>query len=232
MKPPKHTSKFLTLLLFLVGLTTAQEVYVGSGFAAAIFDEYENSNGENTLDNSGYSRPLDLMFESGFRFNLYRDRIKLDAGFVYNKYKINTSFYSGNLRIPTTYNLSYIGLKIGANATVIHWKRLKFQIHSHFSYDMLIAGTNRYRDFFIDIYKEKTLDRTLISFHRGVGLEYEISNQLSAYLNYNLRTSFKEENKDDVAGEKYALEARSFGVGLIFDINKNYKKKSIKTTKN
>lgn len=226
MKYIQHQYKVLTLLFFLTGITFAQEVYVGSGFTSASFEEYENSEGENTLNNTGYTKPLDLMFESGFRFNLYRDRVKLDAGFTYNKYQINTSFYSGNIRIPTTYNLSYLGLKAGINISVIEWKRLKLQLHSHFSHDWLIFGTNEYRDVFVNIYKDKTLDRTLVSFHRGIGMEFEINDTISAYLRYNIKTSFRENNQDDVNGEKYALRANSFGVGLIFDLSKTIKKQN------
>ena len=217
MKKTKNIA--LLVLLLITSLTNAQQMYIGSGFGTATFDDYVTSSGENTLDNSGYSKPLELSFEGGFLFNLYKQKVKFDIGLHYSKYKINTSFYSGNIRIPTTYNLSYFGLKGGLNVTLLRWERLKLNLHPYFTYDWLTYGTNAYRNVLLDIYKEKTLDRTLLSFHIGLGLEYRISDKISTYVNYNIAKSITEENEDSTVGEKYSLDRRAITIGLLFDIS-------------
>ena len=217
MKKTKNIA--LLVLLLITSLTNAQQMYIGSGFGKANFDGYENSSGENTLDNSGYSKPPELSFEGGFLFTSFEQRVKFDIGFHYSKYKINTSFYSGNVRIPTTYNLSYFGLKGGLNVALLRWERLKLNLHPYFTYDWLTYGTNAYRNVLLDIYKEKTLDRTLLSYHIGLGLEYRISDKISTYVNYNIAKSIIEENKDSTAGEKYSLDRRAITIGLLFDIS-------------
>ena len=216
MKKTKNIA--LLVLLLITSLTNAQQMYIGSGFGKANFDGYENSSGENTLDNSGYSKPQEISFETGFLFKSYEERIKYDIGLTYSKYKINTSFYSGNIRIPTTYNLSYFSLKAGASFTLIRWERLKLNLLPYLTYDWLTYGTNAYRNVFLDIFKEKTLDRTLLSYHIGLGLEYKISGELSTYVNYNFANSFIEENKDSTVGEKYNLNRRAITIGLLFEI--------------
>lgn len=223
MKKTKNIA--LLFLLLITSLTYAQQIYIGSGFSTATFNEYVNSSGKNTLDNSGYSKPQKPLTEGGFLFNLYKQKVKFDIGLHYSKYKINTSFYAGNIKIPTTYNLSYFGLKGGFNVALIRLKRLKLKLHSHYTYDWLTYGTNTYRNVFLDIYKEKTLDRTLLNFHIGLGLEYRISNKIAAYLNYNIAKSFKEENQDSTEGEKYELDRRAITIGLLFKISKKNKGK-------
>ena len=230
MLSKKTQNNILFSLLLLTSVVTAQQVYVGLGIATAEFNEYVNSFGENTLEDSGFSKSQEPLIESGFRFDLYKKRIGFDVGVNYNKYKINTSFYSGNITIPTTYNLSYVSVNGGFNVSVIRWKRIKLQIHSHLSYDWLTFGTNEYRDVFVDLYKEKTLDRTLFRFHRGLGLEYKISDKISIYSSYNHGTSFKEENQDSTDGEKYELNTKAITIGLLFEIGKK-KKKKVQTPK-
>ncbi len=217
-------NNIILALLLITGSTMAQQVYLGLGGGTAFFDEYVNTYNKNSLNNSIYPKIAEPMIESGVWFDLYRQRVKLDVGLTYKKYKINTAFYSRNTSVPTTYNLSYIGFKIGLNVAVIRWRRIKLLLHSHFSYDFLTFGTNRYRDVFTDLYKEKTLNRTMLSFHRGIGLEFKVSKNISTYLNYDLGTSFKEKNQSvQRLGEKYALETRALTIGLIFKII-NYKR--------
>ena len=59
MKKTKNIA--LLFLLLITSLTNGQQMYIGSGFSTATFNEYVNSSGENTLDNSGYSKPPELM---------------------------------------------------------------------------------------------------------------------------------------------------------------------------
>lgn len=221
----KNKLKNITLLVLLVIASSAmaQQVYVGTGLGSASFEEYVNSSGENTLDDSGYSSPKKLLFESGYRFNIYKQRLKFDVGLHYNNYEINTSFYSGNIRIPTTYDLSYVGLKAGLKIDVIRWKKISLQAHIHLYNEWLAYGTNRYGNEFVDLRKDKTLDKDLMGYHRGLGLEYKISEKISCYLNYNIATSFKEANQDSTDGEEYVLDARSIRIGVLFSLNKKTK---------
>ena len=216
MKKTKNIA--LLVLLLITSLTNAQQMYIGSGFGTATFNDYVTSSGENTLDNSGYSKPPELSFEGGFLLTSFVQRVRFDVGFHYSKYKINTSFYSGNTRIPTTYNLSYFGLKGGLNVGLLRWEGLKLNLHPYFTYDWLTYGTNAYRNVLLDIYKEKTLDRTLLSFHIGLGLEYRITDEISTYVNYSIAKNITK-NKDSTEGEKYSLDRRAITIGLLFDIS-------------
>jgi hypothetical protein len=205
--------------LLISSAINAQQVYVETGFSSAFFKDYVNNLGENTLDLS-YSKSQESFLESGFRFNLFEERVHWDVGFSYNKYKINTGFYAGNISVPATYNLSYLTLKIGAVLNIVNEPRFKIQIHSHLSYDGLITGTNSYRDVITDLYKDDNFDKTLLRFHRGVSTEYTISKQVAIYLSYNIADSFKEKGKDSNSGESYALHTNSFSMGLLFDISR------------
>ena len=149
----KKTIPFCILFLVLAATNTTvaqqheymPQWYISSGFGRAIFEDYVNSEGENILDNTGYASQEGPVWEAGYRFDIYRGRVKFETGLLYHKHEINTSFRSGNIRIPTTYNLSYVGFKFGFRVNLLRWKKLKLQVHTHFSRDWLIYGTNIYR---------------------------------------------------------------------------------------
>lgn len=222
----KKTIQYRILFLLLVATSSmvAQQHkympqwYVSTGFGRATFEEYINSNKENTLDNTGYSSQEEPVIEGGYRFNIYRGRVKMEIGSQYHKYQINTAFRSGGIRLPVTYNLSYVGFKFGFRADLIHWKKLKLQVHTHFSKDWLIYGTNRFAGQFNDILKERTFDRSLLNLHKGFGLEYQLTNAVSASLTYNVANSFKEREKDSEKGEKYILRTKAVSLGIQINI--------------
>jgi hypothetical protein len=211
--------RFFFPILFLSLALNAQQVYVESGFGTAFFKDYVNNLGENTLDLS-YSKSPELFLESGFRFDLHKERIMWDVGLSYNKYQINTGFFAGNITIPTTYNLTYLTLKTGVIINIVNEPRFKIQIHAHLSYDGLISGTNKYRNEIIDLNKNNNFDKKLLRFHRGLSTEYTISEETAIYIKYNIADSFKEKGKDSSAGETYSLHTNSFSMGLLFDISR------------
>ncbi len=220
-----HKKQFqnIVFLIFLVltSLTSAQQIYVGIGLSrGAAFEDYKNSFGENTLNDDGFSKSIDPILEGGFRFNIYKQRLKMDFGVQYHEHQINTSFYAGNIRVPSTYNLDYVGLKTGFTFVILSWRKAIIQTHVHVSNDLLIFGTNRYKDEIVDIYKERTLNRNLFILHRGIGLEYKISDKISGYLNYTVTSGSSGVNEDSTNGERYTLGSSGMRVGLLFNISK------------
>jgi hypothetical protein len=210
------------LLLFLGTIQTttyAQKFYIETGLSNAYFKDYINNLGENTLD-LNYSKPEKPFLDIGYRLNIYKEILEWDIGTNYSTYQIKTAFSSGNIKIPTQYDLNYVSLKTGLNVTLIKWRKIKLQIHSHYSYDWLTFGTNSYQNRVVDIYKEKTLDRTLFRYHRGAIIQYEISKKISTYINYNVAESFKEKNKDSNNGEEYVFKTQSVSFGLLYKIEK------------
>jgi len=209
---------YITFTLLFIGyITQAQEVYIETGFENAYFKDYVNNFGKNTLDLS-YPKEQEVFIESGFRFKLYENRFKWDLGIGYNKYKINTGFYAGNISIPTTYLLNYLTLKAGINFAVIDERRLKVLVHTSISYDWLTAGRRNYKDNSANLYKENTFDKSLIRIHRGLSVAYVIHDNLSAYVKYNVADSYKEKNKDSNIEEKYSFHTKALSFGLLFNI--------------
>lgn len=225
--PPRIFRNCMLIMFFFVFNQNAnsQKFFLETGLSTAYFKDYTNNLGTNTLD-LNYSKPKKPFVEAGFRFNIYNERIEWDLAANYSTYQINTAFASGNIKIPMEYELNYAAVKTGVNLTVIDWKKIKLQLHSHFSYDWLTYGTNTYNNQVVNIYKERTLDRTLLRYHRGAAIQYEISNSIATYLNYNLADSFKEKNKDSNNGENYVLRTNSASIGLLFRIDefKTFKK--------
>jgi hypothetical protein len=211
---------FETMFLFFILCSlnygiNAQQIYVETGFSTAFFKNYENNLGENTLDLK-YRKSYASFLESGFRFDVYEDKLKIALGLGYNNYKINTGFYAGDVSIPISYDLNYVALKIGAIFNILNKPKFKIQIHSHVSIDALVTGTSRYRNVSINLYKENTFDRRLLRFHRGLSTEYIFSNKIAIYLSYNVAGSLRDKDSDSTIGERYSLHTNTFSVGLLF----------------
>ena len=71
----------IVFLIFLVltSLRSAQQIYIGIWLSrGAAFEDYKNSFGENTLNDDGFSKSIDPILEGGFRFNIYKQRLKMD----------------------------------------------------------------------------------------------------------------------------------------------------------
>ena len=213
----KTTYSFLLFFTVLVYEVNGQQVYLEAGVESAYFKDYVNIMGENTLD-LNYSKSYDFFLESGYRFNIYKDRLKGDLGLSYNNYKINTGFYSGTESIPLTYNLTYVSLKTGINFSIVNEPRFKLQVHTHLSHDWLITGRSKYQDVVNDIYKDNTFDRTFIRFHKGLSAEYKVSDRMSTYVKYNIADSLREENKDSSIKEKYTFHTDAISFGILFNI--------------
>lgn len=218
-KRSKHKITAILLMCFSCTLIShAQKMYIETGFGTAFFENYTNRSGDPSVLDDSYSQPMKPFTEVGFRFNLYEEKIYLNLGAGYHTYEINTDFSAGGTKVPTSYNLSYASSKLGLQMAVLKWRAVKLQIHSHVSHDWLTAGTNQYNGVLLDIYNNRSLDRTLIRIHRGISLEYAISNTISAYLNYNLANSLEEQNKDSLNGESYSFETKSISVGILLNI--------------
>ena len=217
LKNISHIIIITVIFIFINYTTEAQQVYIETGFENAYFKNYVNNLGNNSLDLS-YSKAQDFFMEGGFRFKLYEERYTWDLGLGYNKYKINIGYYSGNINIPATYDLSYITLKAGANFAIVNERRLKVQIHAHVSYDWLIAGARTSKDNTVNLYKENTFDKNLLRIHRGISVEYVIHDNLSTYIKYNVADSFKDKNKDSSTEETYSFHTKAFSFGLLFYI--------------
>jgi hypothetical protein len=219
----KTTYSFLLFFSILIYNVSGQQVYIESGVESAYFKDYVNDKGENTLD-LNYSKSYEFFLESGVRINIYKNRLKWGLGLSYNKFKINTGFYSQNESIPLTYNLAHVGIKTGVNFAIVNEPKFKVQVHAHLSHDWLISGTSTYRNVVNDLYKEGTFDRTFIRFHKGVSVEYTVTDNIATYINYNVADSFREKNKDSNIEEIYTFHSDAISFGILFNII-NYRPK-------
>ncbi len=212
----KNLFLILNLALF-TSMLNAQKVYFETGFENAYFKGYLNNLGKNTLD-LDHSKSQMPFLETGFRFQLPNDKFSWNTGVSYNTYKINTGFYSGKLSIPLTYKLAYVALKSGISFSFINMLNFKMQAHMHLSADWLTSGSSRYQNKVNNLYKEKTLDRNLLRYHRGLSAIYSISKKISIYINYSIADSFKEKNNDSNPEEKYSLHTNAYSFGIHFTV--------------
>lgn len=209
--------KKTSILLFLTISTAvfSQQFYMESSLSTAYFENYRDDQGIANLDNK-YSKPIELGFGFGAIFHVKNERLFWDLGLSYNKYKINTSFTVDNTSTDTSYDLSYLNLKTGAIYTLFDVPRLKFQVHGHVSNDRFLQGTNRYLDVFIDLSRSEQFDTSLLNYHYGFAIEYELTSAIAFYLSCDIKRSL--ESNGNINDETYRLNVRSIQTGLRFQL--------------
>lgn len=215
----KSHTKYVFILYVSVHVykLNGQQMYFGLGVENAQFNNYQNSNGVNTLVDTD-QKTYNLFFEAGYRHRFFIDDLSWSLGFSYNNYTINTGFISGNSLVPLTYELTYVSIKPGVFYTLVNSRNFRVLVHANLSHDWLVKGTSTYSNVTNNLYADNTFDKTLISFHRGVSVEYSLSDTISAYAKYNNASSFREDNQDSVAGEKYSLLTNAFSLGIIYNV--------------
>ncbi len=214
----KYRYAIVTFLLLSTS-THSQQVYLEVGGASTKFKNYVNSLGENSLDES-YKKSYALFLETGVRFKIIKDKLHLNLGISHNNYKIHTGFYSGQLSIPLSYDLTYFALKSGISILFVKKGKFKLQGHAHLSSDWLISGTSAYEDVVNNVYKDKTIARSLLRYHRGLSAVYTLSKKTSLYLNYNLADSCKQTEGHSTSSEKYSLHTNAFSFGILVRLQK------------
>ncbi len=195
----------------------AQQIYVEIGAANAIFKDYQNSKGENTLE-AYSSKPLRPFLACGYRLNILNNKVHLNIGLNESSYRIETAFLLNNTTIPTTYKLSYLGLLVGTNISIIKWKDIMFQLHAHLSNDWLTSAVNEYENHKIDLYRQ--LDKRILRYHAGLAMQYNVSNDIDIFLKYTIANSFKLQSQDFQNGEHYSLLTKSLSIGLLYTIRR------------
>lgn len=220
----KSKAKYSIIILITVQAyaMNSQQIYFGLGLETANFKDYVNSSGVNTLVDIN-KNSLNSMFEVGYRQNIFNENLSWNFGFSYNNYTINTGFNSGGTTIPLTYELTYFSIKPGIYYSIINDDRFKVQLHTHISHDWLLKGTSSFSNITNNLYTDGTFDKTLITHHRGINIEYALTESMSTYISYNNAGSFKEENQDSVNGEKYSLSTNAISLGILFNINNRSK---------
>lgn len=216
----KHKTTYSLLIVSTVFIYTinAQEIYIGVGAENAYFKNYINNLGANSLD-LNYKKPNDFLLEIGFKSNIYESRLIYDVGITYNNYEISTGFFTNNTSIPLNYSLIYTSIKAGLQYAVLDRNRFKLNIHTSLSQDWLISGTSSYLNVSNNLYDDDTFDKTLISYHIGISLEYELSKNIATYVRYNRSNSFREEYQDSNPEEKYTLSTNALTTGIIFNLS-------------
>jgi hypothetical protein len=223
----KHNKLLLVLsFLLLANTINAQEFYVDAGLSTAIFKNYTNDVGSNSLVLSS-SKPKKPFFEAGFildildkatRYSYFENRIKCNIALNYYTYEINTAYRNETTTVPIYYDLDYFSLKSGISYYFIDNYKFRLRLITNLSYDFLTYATYKYRSRIVDIKNQNTFDKTLLSIHGGFGAEYEILPNIIACLKFNIAESFKEKNKDSNIDESYNLRRNSISLGAIFNI--------------
>ena len=214
----KTTYSLLIVSTVFIYTINAQEIYIGVGAENAYFKNYINNLGANTLDLK-YKKPNDFLLEIGFKSNIYESRFMYDVGITYNNYEISTGFFANNTSIPLNYSLTYTSMKAGLQYAVLDRNRFKLNIHTSLSQDWLISGTSSYLNVSNDLYDDNTFDKTLISYHAGISVEYQLSENIATYIRYNTSNSFREEYQDSNPEEKYTLSTNALSTGIIIKLN-------------
>lgn len=214
--------KYLLLILLILPVfnINGQQIYLEAGIENAFFINSDHEIEEKTI-NLKYYKLYEFFAESGYSLNIYKKRLKWESGVSFNKFKIITGFSSGKECLPVTYNLSAIGLKTGFNFSIVNEPFFKIQIHSHLSNDWLIIGKNAYKNVVKEFYNDTSFNNSILRFHKGVSVEYIISEEIASYISFSSANSLRTKNQNSNLEESYTFRSNSISFGILFSL-KNY----------
>jgi hypothetical protein len=215
----KKTTFLVLFSLIFVQFTNAQQLFIEAGASTSYFKDYVNSIGINTYVDGSTSKTFTPFAEIGFRHNLYDEKLYLNLSAGYQTFNINSNFTQSGYTSSIEYDLSYFALKANVAVNVVQYKKFVLLAHTGLSFDILSQGESRFGGIVRDVYKDANFDRTLLKWHKGASIEYEINKKTSIYFSYSTADSFKEENKDSTDGEKYKLHSNSFSIGFLIYLN-------------
>lgn len=209
--------KILLISILTAGtfLVKAQELGIQFGQSISNF-QFEDSQGtelqglqktDNFFMTLDYRQPIFL--------KTFKQRMFMDVGFGYNRY--GSSGSDAILDNYYTWDVTYIGLNLGVDYVFFRNRNILFYGKALASPEMLIHGTQTLNNDVYNLSGEEDFDTPIIFFRVGMGAQFEISDEASAFIQYMGGKSF------DFSGNAETLHivSHNFGCGILFNLIKD-----------
>lgn len=200
----------LVLLLLVVTIAKAQQLYVEGGKSSTSFD-YKNLQG-NSLDN--LQSTSHSFIAVGYSDQLFTKNLHLYVGLNYAGYgAIGSDDAVGNFM---EWDVNYAGLNIGLHYNVFQIKKASVYVKLASATAFFVQGTQTLNNSVIDLKNKDDLDTPLITAQLGAGFSHPISENLSFYVQYLYVKSL-----DMAPGPpELKITSSNVGFGLLINITK------------
>jgi len=139
----------------------------------------------------------------------------MDAGLGYNRY--GSSGSDAVLNNFYTWDVTYLGLNLGADYVFYRNVNLVFYAKTSVSPEMLIHGTQTLNDDVYNLAGEEDFNTPIIFLRGGLGTQFQISDEASVFVQYMIGKSY------GLSGdpEKLNIISHNVGFGLLFNLIKD-----------
>jgi hypothetical protein len=208
-------NKFIKLLMFFIVTTvaTAQQVYLETGKTSSSFD-YKDSNGMelNNLQATTHS-----FMTMGYRTKLFTEKLKTSLGVGYFGYGATGS--DDTLDGILEWNANYLEFSVSLDYSLFKKERLELYLKGMTSTGFLIHGNQSLYNEIINLKNIDDFDRPMVSFKAGVGFLYQVSTELTFYVQYLYAKSLNQASHRD--SEILRIKSHNMSFGVLIGLFKN-----------
>lgn len=204
----------LALLFLSATILLAQELNFQVGKSVSKF-KFQDSQGDNLENLQGTDNFfMTLEYRRNILKNIFKKNLFTDLGIGYNRYGSTGS--DPALDLYYAWDVTYLGINLGLDYVLYRPGNFAFYIKGTASPEFLIRGTQTLNEQVYSLVGEDDFDSPLFFFRGGLGVQYEISGQTSAFIQYMGGKSYNFNNDP----EKLNVIAHNFGFGVLINLAK------------
>lgn len=193
---------------------SAQELNFQIGKSVSKF-QFQDSQGDKLENLQGTDNFfMTLEYRQNILNKIFKNNLFTDLGIVYNRYGSTGS--DPALDLYYAWDVSYLGINLGLDYAFYRPGDFTFYAKMTASPEFMIRGTQTLNEQVYSLVGEDDFDSPIFFFRGGLGVQYKISGQTSAYIQYMGGKSFSINND----AEKLNMIAHNIGFGVLINLSK------------
>ena len=193
---------------------SAQELNFQVGKSVSKF-KFQDSQGDNLENLQGTDNFfMTLEYRQNILKNIFKENLFTDLGIGYNRYGSTGS--DPSLDLYYAWDVTYLGINLGLDYAFYRPGNFTFYAKMTASPEFLIRGTQTLNEQVYSLVGEDDFDSPIFFFRGGLGVQYKISRQTSAYIQYMGGKSYNFNNDS----EKLNVISHNIGFGVLINLSK------------
>jgi len=204
----------LALLILTASIVRAQELnfQVGKSVSKFKFQDSEGIDLQNLQSSDNFFMTLE--YRQNILKKIFKNNLFTDLGIGYNRY--GSSGSDSSIDLIYSWDVTYLGINLGLDYEFYRPGNFTLYVKGTASPEFLIRGTQTLNDQVFDLVGEDDFNSPIFFFRGGLGVQYKISGQTSAYIQYMGGKSYHFNNDS----EKLNVISHNIGFGVLISLSK------------
>ena len=205
----------IAILIFPSFLVIGQELGLQFGKSISKF-KFVDSDGvelDNLQRSDNFFMTLD--YRQQIMLETFNGKMYMDMGLGYNRYGASGS--DAVLNNSYSWDVTYLGINLGLDYLVYRNRSVMFFAKMSVAPEFLLHGSQTLNNQVYDLRGEEDFESPMYFFRGGAGMQFEISDEASAFVQYMGGKSYTFNG----SSEKLNIIAHNVGFGMIFKLIKD-----------